>query len=412
MQFETKRDAPRQIEEPSLEEFRGTHRLAWAALTISLALFVAGVIFIPRGVGALLGGVVESRPVRAEILEGTVLYQPPATAVWQDMPADASLTEGSRIRTDERSRVFLTLPDGSTALLYNETELGVQRMQFGRFNTAVQDTVLRLYGGRLNLGVSRHPETPDRTLELLARDARVDLAEGSFRIDLADDGAADLSVRAGRAILMSGAHSATVGAGQRARVLENAAIQAPLPLDRGLVADPFFATDLDGSVWQSFIDTEAGVAGRVIHSEDELRFVRRTDDGSTQRHGESGVLQTLDRDVRDFVRLGLRVDVRADHQSLSGGGTAGTEYPLIIRLTYLDADGQEQVWGRGFYYQNDEGLSVKLGQKIPAGEWVTYQSDDLLHQLQPTPVSLRRIEVLGSGWEYESAIRGIELTGH
>ena len=130
------------------------------------------------------------------------------------------------------------------------------------------------------------------------------------------------------------------------------------------------------------------------------------------RHGESGVTQDLNIDARDFITLQLRLEVRTDHQSLSGGGTAGTEYPLMVRLIYLDNEGSEQIWGRGFYYQNDAGLSVKLGQQVPSGQWISHEVKDLLATLQPPPVQFRRIEVLGSGWEYDSSIRRIEMTGH
>ena len=33
-----------------------------------------------------------------------------------------------------------------------------------------------------------------------------------------------------------------------------------------------------------------------------------------------------------------------------------------------------QIWGAGFYHQNDEGLSVKLGRLIPRGQWTTLGS--------------------------------------
>jgi hypothetical protein len=101
-----------------------------------------------------------------------------------------------------------------------------------------------------------------------------------------------------------------------------------------------------------------------------------------------------------------------DFQSLSGGGTAGTEYPLMLRLTYIDANRREQIWATGFYYQNDSGLSVMMGREIPPASWITFENPVLLQEIVPTPVHLRRIEVLGSGWEYLSEVRRVELTGY
>jgi len=189
-------------------------------------------------------------------------------------------------------------------------------------------------------------------------------------------------------------------------------ILGPLPLERDLLRDSLLESIADGSAWSTFVVTEAGTAGTVVPGNDAIWFERQTPDGSTDRHGESGIVQDLDREVRDYVSLRLRTDVRTEHQTLSGGGTAGTEYPLMLRLTYLDVEGREQIWTTGFYYQNDARLSVKLGHSIPAGDWITVDHPTLLHEIRPAPVRLRRIEVLGSGWEYRSAVRRVELTGY
>ena len=410
MQLETERDTETTVDET--DAFRGTQALAWAALLVAVAVFVAGVVFVPRGVVELLGVIRESAATRAEVIEGTVLYQQLTAPTWQQLAPDVKLDEGTRVRTDDRSRVFLTLADGSTAMLYTNTEIGLQRTQIGRFNRAVQDTVLRLFAGRATVGIARHLLDPERTVTVLAGTSRLDLAEGSFRLELDAEGVAELSVRTGHAIVFQGDRRVRIGAGQRARLGERIGVQAPLPLERHLIADSLFDRPLSDTAWRSFVVTEAGIQGAVAQDGGTLRFVRGDDSTPIDRHGESGIAQELNRDLRDYVSLHLRADVRSDYQSLSGGGTAGTEYPLMIRLTYLDAQGREQIWARGFYYQNDEGLSVKLGQQVERGAWHTYANPNLLQEIQPTPVYLRRIEVLGSGWAYDAALRRIELTGH
>ncbi len=397
---------------PARDRYRGMQALAWGSLVAALAVLVAVAALLPRAAGALFSGVSEPRATVAEVIEGTVLFQPPAIATWQRLAGRANLAEGTRLRTDDRSRVFLQTREGSTVLLYNETELAVQRMQYGRFNPAVQDTVFRLFRGRVQIGVALHSEAPGREISLLAGQGRIDLGEGSYRIELEADGSTHLSVRQGAAKLWSGSRVLEVPTGQRAVLTRDARITGPLPLERDLVRDPLFERRVDGSPWSQFVVTEAGAAGSVAQTPDGVRFERRTPDGGTDRHGESGLVQELDRDVRDYVQLRLRADVRTEVQTLSGGGTAGTEYPLMLRLNYLDADGHEQIWATGFYHQNDAGLSVNLGQEIPAGAWITYDNPRLLQEIRPAPVRLLRVEVLGSGWEYRSAVRRVELTGH
>ena len=391
---------------------RGMQVFAWASLCVALGLLAAAIVFVPEGLRALFGGVSESRPTSATVLEGTVLVQPPATATWQGMAARADLAEGTRLRTDDRARAFLRTREGSTVLLYNDTELAVQRMRYGRFNPALQDSVLRLFNGRLQIGVALHPAAPERRISVLAGEGRVDLPAGAYRIEMEPDGAMHLSVRQGAALVWLGSRVMEAPAGQRVVLTPGGAILGPLPLERDLLQDPLLQRVSDGSDWSAFVVTEAGTPGAVNPAADAVRFERRTPDGDTDRHGESGIVQELDRDVRDYVNLRLRTDVRVDHQTLSGGGTAGTEYPLMLRLTYLDADGREQIWATGFYHQNEAGLSVKLGREIPTGEWITFDHVTLLQEIRPAPVRLRRLEVLGSGWEYRSAVRRVELTGY
>ena len=394
------------------ERHRGMQVLAWLSLLIALGLLTAAVIYVPRSIGAMFGGVSESRPTSAKVLEGTVLVQPPATATWQGLATRADLAEGTRLRTDDRSRAFLHTREGSTVLLYNDTELAVQRMRYGRFNPALQDSVLRLFNGRVQVGVAQHPAAPERRLTVLAAEGRLDLREGTYRVEMESDGAVHLSVRHGSALVWLGSRVIEAPAGRRVVLQPDGSILGPLPLERDLLRDPLLEDLAYGTTWTAFVVTEAGTSGTVTPQANAVWFERQTPDGSTDRHGESGIVQDLDRDVRDYVNLSLRADVRTDRQTLSGGGTAGTEYPLMLRLTYLDAEGREQIWAAGFYHQNDAGLSIKLGRQIPPGEWITFDHPTLLQEIRPAPVRLRRLEVLGSGWEYRSAIRRVELTGY
>ena len=397
---------------PARQRYRGMQAFAWVSLFIAVGLLVAVIVFLPRAVAALFSGVSESQPTSVTVLEGTVLVQPPATATWQGVGARADLDEGTRLRTDDRARSFLRTREGSTVLLYNDTELAVQRMRFGRFNPALQDTVFRLFQGRVQIGVARHPVAAERRITVLAGEGRLDLGEGTYRIEMESNGAVHVSIRRGVGVVWLGSRALEATAGRRLVLTPDGDILGPLPLERDLLSDPLLERLADGSAWSTFAVTEAGTAGTALPESDGVWFERQTPDGSTDRHGESGIAQDLDREVRDYVNLRLRSDVRIEHQTLSGGGTAGTEYPLMIRLTYLDVEGREQIWTTGFYYQNNAGLSVKLGREIPAGEWITFDHPTLLQDIRPAPVRLRRIEVLGSGWEYRSAVRRVELTGN
>jgi hypothetical protein len=93
--------------------------------------------------------------------------------------------------------------------------------------------------------------------------------------------------------------------------------------------------------------------------------------------------------------------------SLSGGGWAGTEYPLMLRVIYRDATGGKQPWYHGFYLQNDGGYPVVNGERLESTDWRHVEVD--LLALIPRPWRIERVEVVASGWDYVSAVREVHL---
>ena len=55
---------------------------------------------------------------------------------------------------------------------------------------------------------------------------------------------------------------------------------------------------------------------------------------SKGEHGETGLIQKLDGNVSGYRHLWLRAMVRVDYADLSGGGTLGSEYPMMLRMRY------------------------------------------------------------------------------
>ena len=107
------------------------------------------------------------------------------------------------------------------------------------------------------------------------------------------------------------------------------------------------------SAWTKKTDVEAGrrddIYGQTYFLPESegpaVRFVRR---GSKNSHGENILYQAINRDVSDFVSLKLSVDFRIIYQTLSGGGYLGSEYPLLVQVTYRDEAGNQHTWARGF----------------------------------------------------------------
>jgi hypothetical protein len=134
-------------------------------------------------------------------------------------------------------------------------------------------------------------------------------------------------------------------------------------------------------------------------------------------HTEVAIHQRMERDVRDFDRLEVSLDVKLEFQSLSGGGLLSSEFPIIVRLDYKDLWGDDKFWTHGFYYQNNANYPIApdpwgrpTGEQVPRGVWYPYESGNLLDLLgENQPASITGLTVYASGWNYEGLVSEIQL---
>jgi len=104
-------------------------RLAWSILIAAFAVFCALVILIPRGIDLYLTNAMTSRPVRLDVIRGTVLWMP--TGGQQEVNATnrQSVGEGEIIRTAPDSQALLSFFDGSNVELWPNTTIRIVQSQ-------------------------------------------------------------------------------------------------------------------------------------------------------------------------------------------------------------------------------------------------------------------------------------------
>ena len=56
-------------------------------------------------------------------------------------------------------------------------------------------------------------------------------------------------------------------------------------------------------------------------------------------HSDTGIQQKINQTLRVYSSLQLQADIKIDEQQPPGGGQDLTEYPLILRLSYIDLQG-------------------------------------------------------------------------
>jgi len=195
----------------------------------------------------------------------------------------------------------------------------------------------------------------------------------------------------------------------------------PLPAAQNLIVNGDFQEPLStGWVTSSLVLTSTVKPPTVkVASEGGREAVRLLQEAVKDGdHTEAALQQKLDRDVRDFDRLQVSLDVKLDSQSLSGGGLQSTEFPIIVRLDYKDLWGNDKFWTHGFYYQNKAGYAIApdpwgrpSGEQIPQGVWYPYESGNLIELLgENRPARITGLRVYASGWKYDSSVSEIQLT--
>ncbi len=133
--------------------------------------------------------------------------------------------------------------------------------------------------------------------------------------------------------------------------------------------------------------------------------------GKAAVHGETGIVQVIDKDVRDFTSLQLHISVRLLEQSLAGGGTRSSEFPIIVRLDYKDINGNDNFWTHGFYFKDPaDTWPIINGEKIPRLVWYPYESSNLMEELGDVkPALIKSIRIYASGWDYQSMVSQAQL---
>jgi hypothetical protein len=193
-------------------------------------------------------------------------------------------------------------------------------------------------------------------------------------------------------------------------------IEGRLPPQQNLILNDGFTSPL-GMGWELQLqqrDDEADPFGSVeiaFHDGKSLLSFSRHD---ARTHGETSVIQYIDKDVRDVESLTMSFEVMVEEQSLRGGGYESTEFPVMVELQYKDAQGnaRSQYWG--FYYL-DPGTGPNWrkmvnGNKVVQGEWYLFDSGNLMRTLGDSrPVHIDAVRIYASGWSWDSAITNVSL---
>ena len=158
-----------------------------------------------------------------------------------------------------------------------------------------------------------------------------------------------------------------------------------------------------------------------------LRLVRGNDATS---HGRTSCVQSfgqagIEVSEAEYNHLSVRATFYVDNQSLAACGTEGSECPLMLRMDYIDADGEAQKWYHGFYAREQSAYPVRCAtctqdhDRINEKTWYTYESPNLLSFFKPeagengvedlTPRMIVAFWIYASGHQFDVHIGEVAL---
>lgn len=411
-------------------------RLAWAFLILSFFVCAATVLAVPLGANLLRQRAMRPMVVTAQTNQGTLAM------VRADGETAALLSTDSAVESDvpvelitnaaDTGLLQLFAPNSAELVgriqLYGNTNLQLQSAETPRFtsSTAARQTDLALTSGRVRLTVPPHA---DRVTEfrVTTQQGAVSVREaGQYFIEASNVGT-QVSVADGTAWLGDdGGDELSLSSGQRGVLHLDSPPSGPFDTARNIIRNGGFDDSMAewvASTWNVELGDQPGGELRVTQVNDEnVLRVDRIGLG----HADAAVRQIVDQDVSAYESLRLLVSMRFLNQSLPVCGSLGTECPLTVRIEYVDANGQSQVWQQGLYAIGDPstaapnfcsvcGYPLNQNEHWDAnrvGEVVFYESDNLIglwSQEGSRPVEIKSVSLVAAGHSFTYDVIDVAL---
>jgi hypothetical protein len=351
---------------------------------------------------------------------GIVLYQGPRDERPISVSEHADLEEGGIIEVPSSSEATLQLRVDKTQIrLRAGSQLRLSEMRVGRFNRDLTQVKLEQLAGAANYNVFgdlpdgreievRTPTTwqPQDTIKLTKGEYLVWVQQPTTRVvsyigqAKAEVDGATLRLRDGKWVVFGP---------------ERPDLRQPLDLPEHLIKGRDFGPSF-AEIWSPIDIGEKGrpdVGGQRAIVEDlvngqTLRTLHLTRDTAKDTHNETGLSQEINREVWAYRKVGISAWVKVNDSSLDGGGYAGSEYPLMLRVKYVAENGGSYVWAHGFYFKNETNRPVDIGEQVLQGAWHRFTFD--LSGLRERPAYIAGVEILASGHDFDAQVANVDLT--
>jgi len=421
----------------------GIERLAWTILFGSLFSFCSITIATTATVYYFLFLSVTPMNGVLRVARGTAVIEGADFSEHACRDISCFIDFPSIVSTDAQSQstISFRINDGETTLatltLKNSTRINLQVANEPRYSWSEGPYFIDLqdFSGEMEVFIG-HVEKRQFRIQVQSVDGMIVLMESAGRFSIeAVNGQTRLHSHAGVAALLSANRldNRLVNSGQEALAFSTRAEMtvrdSPINnlLDNGLFSFQIPHTEASEPMlpvrWQCSSPAEALPLGNYVADVWEgrmaLRFVRTE---NARSHGETGCQQPIlgiKQNVQDFNYLELQSTFLINYQSLSECGIEGSECPLMLRLSYIDVNGNARQWYRGFYYNSNPqsnwprrcGSCDEAHQQINEKVWYTFETGNLFNLLpeDERPAFIEEIKFYASGHQYDVFISELAL---
>ncbi len=411
-------------------------RRAWLVLgaaSLTFALLVGGLVAAATWV---YHNATEPEIARLAVVSGTgALVRSPGDSDWRLVSGDVTLREGDRVSTALGTVITLKFFDGSTVEVTEDTIVRVDRMRSSRFLKRTKLIVLEPERGTIYVAMAPRGEYGFSEMTTRIGELSVTMSDesgrsdaGSYLVEVLDDppGASvtDQSVRAavlhGVATVRRGEQSARLNANQQIVIAGDGTFGESTTVVRELLVNGDFSHGLSNWIEfeqesQQYTGDTGGTLVELAQDQTTLGegvVVELIKAGDWEDVAQVGIRQRIGKSLRVHTSMLLSFETRIVAQQPIADGQSLEEFPLVIRIDYVDINDQEQVWSHGYYVledpQAERHIPLGIATKIDHDRWQRIFFD--LRGLSPLPKQITSIVVYASGQSYQTRVANLSLT--
>lgn len=281
----------------------------------------------------------------------------------------------------------------------------------------------------LDLALDLYTDRTDRRV-------RVRLSEAGWYSIEADGNTVSVASHGGTALIYGAdssiGYSVTAGSGsiytvdtdviralpREVQLLQNSQLS---PSDTGEGGTPFPANWVCSSRPDVITEPRGNFSAEQLDGREVLRIIR----SGTQSPAQTGCFQGLPegqvwQDISAYEGLSIRTSFYLNYQSLPVCGIEGSECPLMIRLDYINAAGENSFLVYGFYnvpatpeqrFPQTCANCIREHIRVQEKTWYSFDSGNILAGFlaDQRPVAITQLRFYAGGHEYDVRVGRMEL---